>query len=86
MKTVLRDSLAGLYHGGNQAWCAEVSGGLNFDSIRTAARAAQEQELESVNVVLRYEEPTCALVLPLALCIFNVVGGRTNGQHPRHPD
>ena len=67
MKTILRDSLTGLYYGGNQDWCAEVSGAMDFDSIRTAAWVAQEQKLETVNVVLRYEEPACELALPLGL-------------------
>jgi hypothetical protein len=68
MKIILRDSLTGLYYGGNQTWCAGVSGAMDFDSFQTAASGALEEKLETVNVVLRYEEPTCELVLPLGLC------------------
>ena len=67
MKIILRDSLTGLYYGGNQTWCAGVSGAMDFDSFQAAASGALEEKLETVNVVLRYEEPTCELVLPLGL-------------------
>jgi hypothetical protein len=69
MKIILRDAVTGLYWGGNQTWHAEASGALDFDSIQIAARLAQEQRLETVNVVLRYEMPTCELALPLARLI-----------------
>jgi hypothetical protein len=68
MKIYLRDSLTELYYGGNQTWCAEVSEAMDFDSVHTAALAAQEEKLETVNVVLRYEEPVCELALPLGVC------------------
>ncbi len=67
MKIILRDSLTGLYYGGNQTWCAGVSGAMVFNSFQTAASVALEEKLETVNVVLRYEEPPCELVLPLGL-------------------
>jgi hypothetical protein len=67
MKIILRDSPTGLYYGGNQTWCAGASGAMDFDSFQTAASVALEEKLETVNVVLRYEEPTCELVLPLGL-------------------
>jgi hypothetical protein len=65
MKIILRDSLTGLYYGGNQTWCVRVSGAKEFDSFQTAASLALEEKFETANVVLRYEEPTCELVLPL---------------------
>ena len=84
MKIILRDALTGLYYAGNQTWCAEASEAMEFDSIQTAASVAQEQKLETVNVVLRYEKPTCELVLPLAMCVSNLAGAGIKGQHPRH--
>jgi|WetSurMetagenome_2_1015567.scaffolds.fasta_scaffold1126844_1 hypothetical protein len=86
MKIILRDSQTGLYYGGDQSWCAEVSGAINFDSIGAGASVAQEQRLEMVEVVLRYEEPPCELVLPLAQCIPNVTDAVLKGQPPRHLD
>ena len=74
MKIILRDSQTGLYYGVDQTWCAELSGAMSFDSIWAGASVAQEQKLETVEVVLRYEEPTCELVLPLAQCILDVAG------------
>ena len=67
MKIILRDSLTGLYYGGNQTWSAGVSGAMDFDSFQTAAAVALEEKLETVNVVLRDVEPACELVLPLGL-------------------
>ena len=67
MKIILRDSLTGLYYGGNQTWCAEVSGAMEFGSFQKAVSVALAENLETVNVVLRYEEPTCELALPLGL-------------------
>lgn len=86
MKIILRNSLTGLYYGGNQTWCADPSEAMGFDSIQAAASAAQEQKLESANVVLRYEKPTCELVLPLTMCVSNVAATGVKGQQPRHLD
>ena len=68
MKIILRDSQTGLYYGGNKTWCAEASEAKDFDSIRTVASFAQEQKLETVKVVLRYDEPACELALSPELC------------------
>ena len=67
MKIILRDSLTGLYYGGNQTWCAEASGAMDLPCFQTAAAVALEEKLETVNVVLQYEEPTYELALPLGL-------------------
>jgi len=67
VKIVLKDSLTGLYYSRNQTWCAKVSEALDFDAFHTAASAALGERLETVNVVLRYEEPACELALPLGL-------------------
>ena len=67
MKIILKDSLTGLYYSGNQTWCAKVLEAMDFDAFHTAASAALGEKLETVNVVLRYEEPACELMLPLGL-------------------
>ena len=67
MKIILKDSLTGRYYSGNQAWCAKALEAMDFDAFNTAASAALEEKLESVNVVLRFEEPECELALPLSL-------------------
>ena len=85
MKIFLRDVMTGNYCGNNQTWCAEASGAVDFESIQTAASVAREQKLETVDVVLRNEEPTCELVLPLALCALEVAGAGIEDQPPSHP-
>ena len=67
MKIILKDSLTGLYYSGNQTWCAKVLEAMDFDAFHTAAWAALEEKLETVNVVLRFEEPECELAIPLGL-------------------
>ena len=47
MKIILRDLLTGLYYGGNQTWCAGVSGAMNFDSFQAAVAVALEEKLET---------------------------------------
>jgi hypothetical protein len=86
MKIILRNSLTGLYYCGDQNWCAEVSEAMNFDSIQAAASVAQELKLETINVVLRYDHPTCELVLPLERCILVVAGAGAKGQQAHRPD
>jgi hypothetical protein len=86
MKIILRDSLTGLYYGRNQIWSAEISEAMNFDSIQMAASVALDDAIETVNVVLRYEEPTCELALPLERCVFEATGTGIKGRYPRHVD
>ena len=84
MKIILRDSLAGLYYGANHTWCDEVSEAMDFDSVQMAALVALEQNMDNVNVVLRYEEPVCELALPLERCIYNRPGVGRKGLAPRY--
>ena len=74
---MLKDSLTGLYYGSNQTWCAKVSEAMNFDTFDTAASTALKEKPESVNVVLRFEEPECELALPLNLYGAQPRAGRT---------
>ena len=86
MKIILRDSLAGLYYGANYTWCDKVSEAMEFDSIQMAALAALEQNMDNVNVVLRYEEPICELVLPPERCIYTRPGVGSKDRIPRDPN
>jgi hypothetical protein len=84
MKIILRDSLAGLYYGANHNWCDEVSEAMAFDSIQMAALVALDQDMDNVNVVLRYEEPICELVLPIERCIYKRPGVGRKDLAPRY--
>jgi hypothetical protein len=86
VRIVLKNSLTGLYYAGNQAWSADVSGAMEFDSCKAAAALALAEKLETVDVVLRYENPTCELKLPLAACVSDAARATANGRHrPRAP-
>ena len=67
MKIIFKDSVTGLYYSGNQTWCAKVLEAVDFDAFHTAASAALEDNLDTANVVLRFEEPECELAIPLGL-------------------
>jgi hypothetical protein len=67
VKIILKDSLTGLYYSVNRTWCAKVLEAMEFDAFHTAASAALDENLETVKVVLRYEEPACELLFPLGL-------------------
>lgn len=69
MKIILKDSRTGVYYAGDQSWSAEVSEAMDFDCINTAVTLALEEKLGAVDVVLRYEKPTCELALPLEVCV-----------------
>jgi hypothetical protein len=80
VKIILKDSLTGLYYSGNQTWCTKVSEAMNFGTFDTAASTAFEEKPESVNVVLRFEEPECELALPLNLYGAQPRAGRTKAM------
>ena len=78
MKIILRDSLTGLYYGGNQGWTVDVPGAIEFESSTAAAALALAEKLENVDVILRYQNPTCELRLPLAVCVPAAPGATVN--------
>lgn len=85
MKIILKDSRTGLYYGGDQRWSVEAWGAMEFSSSTAAAALALAEKLENVDVVLRYENPTCELTLPLAVCLSNAAGAAINNGNRRRP-
>ncbi len=83
MKIILKDSRTGCYYAGDQSWSGDVSRAMDFDSINDAAAWAVEKQLETVDVVLRYEKPTCELTLPLAVCVSGATVAINNKDRPR---
>jgi hypothetical protein len=84
MTILLRDSQTGRYYSANETWCAEALEAMVFDSVEAAAVWAQEQNLNSVQVVMHYEEPRCDLALPLDLCLSYFRGAGKKDQKTRH--
>ncbi len=86
LKIVLKHLHSGLYYTGDRNWSADVSGAMAFDSCSAAAALALAEKLETVEVVLRYEDPPCELKLPLAVCVSGTAGAAANGRkRPRAP-
>ncbi len=69
MKIVLRHSRTGFYYCGDRDWADEALDALEFQTIRRAAEVACEQQLEHIQVVIRYDAPECEFALPLAICV-----------------
>lgn len=85
VKIFLKDARAGLYYAGAATWSAEVADAMGFDSIDSAAAQAVEEKMEAVNVVLRYDKPTCELALPLAACVPVPEDAAAYIKHRRSP-
>jgi len=75
--------MTGRYYSTSQAWCAGALEAMVFDSVEAAAVWAQEQNLNSVQVVMHYEDPNCDLALPLDLCLSYFHGADKKDQKPR---
>jgi hypothetical protein len=82
VKTILRDALTGLYYGDDHTWSADPSKAKNFDSIQTAAAVAQSEKLETVDVILKYDNPACELTLPLSVCFSDAANAAFNRWYP----
>jgi len=57
-----------LYHGKASAWVEEAAEALEFETLADAGTHAVRCDRDAVNVILRYENPACELVLNPAYC------------------
>jgi len=65
MKVFLRNRETGQYCAGSNGWSAKSSMAQDFETINSATQFARTQKLTGMEVVLRYDDPACDLVLPL---------------------
>jgi hypothetical protein len=64
-KVLLRNQETGQYYLGSKGWSANAAMAQDFDTVESASNVAWTQRLSGLEVVLRYEDPACDLVLPL---------------------
>ena len=64
MKVFLRNRETGQFYSGSNGWSGNSSEAHDFAKVEGAAEFARTQKLVGVEVVLRYDDPVCDLVLP----------------------
>ena len=64
-RVLLRNQETGQYHAGPNGWGADCAGAHDFDTVENAIQHARTQKLAGMEVVLRYDDPACDLVLPV---------------------
>jgi hypothetical protein len=67
MKVFLRNQETKHYYAGSNGWTGNSSVAHDFETVESATRLSRAQNLADMEVVLRYEDPACDLVLPLRL-------------------
>jgi hypothetical protein len=65
MKVLLRKTKDSRYYAGKNEWTADSRDARDFDQVDQAIQFRHEEQLTDVEVVLRYDDPFCDLVLPL---------------------
>jgi hypothetical protein len=64
-KVFLRNRETGHYYTGATGWSGNSSVAHDFDAVESATQFAKTERLAGVEVVLRYDDPGCDLILPL---------------------
>jgi hypothetical protein len=65
MKVFLRNREMGQYYAGSNGWSGNTSVTHDFETVESAVELARSQKFADMEVVLRYDDPACDLVLPL---------------------
>lgn len=64
MKVLLRKTHTCEYYAGDNRWTAEARDARDYDQVDRAIQVRREEELAGVEVILRFDDPFCDLVLP----------------------
>jgi hypothetical protein len=65
MKVLLRKTNNSPYYVGSNQWTTDSSQARDFGQVEDAIELHRDEHLTDVEVVLRYDDPICDLVLPL---------------------
>jgi len=65
VKVLLRKQKTSLYYAGVNQWTPDPRYARDFEEVDQAIRFHREESVAEVDVVLRYDDPACDLVLPL---------------------
>ena len=61
----LRNRETGQYYAGSNGWSGSSSVAHDFETVESAAQLARNRGLAGIEVVVRFDNPGCDLVLPL---------------------
>lgn len=61
---LLRNQETGQYYAGLNGWVGNCAGAHDFGAVENATQLARTEKLAGMEVVLRYDDPVCDLVLP----------------------
>ena len=64
-KVFLRHRESGQYYAGSNGWSGSSSVAHDFETMESAAQLARNRGLAGIEVVVRFDNPGCDLVLPL---------------------
>ena len=64
-RVFLRNRDTGQYYAGPSGWVGDGDGAHDFGTVEKAVELARTQQLAVMEVVLRYDNPGCDLVLPI---------------------
>jgi hypothetical protein len=65
MRVVLRHAGIGLYYAGHKHWVGNADSALDLETIERATELSRDEPFGEMNIVVTYDDPSCALVLPL---------------------
>ena len=55
----------GLYYAGRKHWVGNADSALDLETIERATELSRDEPFGEMNIVVTYDDPSCALVLPL---------------------
>jgi hypothetical protein len=64
-KVFWRNRQTGQYYAGSNGWSENISVAHDFETVESAVELARTERLVGMEVVLRYDDPACDLILPL---------------------
>ena len=79
MRVYLRNTKTGQYYASGHQWVSERWQALDLGDIERAAQVAFGEAVVDAEVILRYDEPTCQLALPVRREWYTGSGGGAAG-------
>jgi hypothetical protein len=65
MRVILRHAGIGLYYAGHKHWVGNGDSALDLETIERATELSRDESFEEMDIVVTYDDASCALVLPL---------------------
>ena len=65
VKVLLRNPSVGLYYAGRKHWVDKAAAAADLMTIERATELSADENFEHMEILVDYDDPSCALVLPL---------------------